>query len=59
LPEQTILNAVRDPAAHPVVEEYQIAFLSDNFLLLSITSEITLAGVLLYERDETPISLED
>ena len=32
----------RDPAAHPVVEEYQIAFWCDNLLLLLVTSEITL-----------------
>jgi len=33
-----------DPAASPVVEEYQIAFLCDNFFLLGVTSEITLAN---------------
>jgi hypothetical protein len=33
----------RDPAAYPVVEEYQIAFLCDNFFLPGVTIEITLA----------------
>jgi hypothetical protein len=52
----------------PVVEEYQITFWCDNFFLLRIISEITLANVSLgehdagtryEERDETPVSLED
>ena len=51
--------ARRDPAAFPVVEEYQIAFLCDNFFLPGVTSEITLANVPIRKRDETPISLED
>jgi hypothetical protein len=43
LAEQTILkNAAPDPAAHPVVEEYQMTFFCDNLLLLGVTSEITL-----------------
>jgi len=38
------------------VEEYQIAFLRDD--LPGVTSEITLARSP-WERDETPVSLED
>ena len=36
----------RDLAATPVVEEYQIAFLCDNFFLLTATIEIKLADAL-------------
>jgi hypothetical protein len=43
----------------PVVEEYQIAFLRDNFFLPGVTSEITLANVPHEKRDATKISLED
>ncbi|MGA7928132.1 MAG: hypothetical protein WCA20_19355 [Candidatus Sulfotelmatobacter sp.] len=49
----------RDPAAYPVVEEYQIAFLRDNFFLPGVTSEITLANVPHEECNETKVGLED
>jgi hypothetical protein len=42
-----------------VVEDYQIAFFCDNFFLLGVTAEITLAGLPFSERDETTVSLEN
>jgi hypothetical protein len=47
------------PIAHAEPREYQIALLCDNFFLLGVTSEITLANAPHQERDESPISLED
>lgn len=47
------------PSLHPVVEDYQIAFFCDNFFLLGVTAEITLAGLPFSERDETTVSLEN
>jgi hypothetical protein len=55
-----------DPAAHPAaylnVEEYQIAFLCDNFFLLARTSDLHLhvpPRIKNAERDETPVSVEN
>jgi hypothetical protein len=42
-----------------VDEDYQIAFSCDNFFLLGVTDEITLAGLPHSELDETTVSLEN
>jgi hypothetical protein len=44
VPSRQALSCETQPPT-PVAEEYQIAFLSDNFFLPGIATEITLASV--------------